>query len=223
MTRGIALDLTGKTFGVLTVVERTSSDRAGNAMWICKCKCGNTKAVRAMFLIKRQQFCSKQCPEYIANIRLEVSGKVFGKLTAIKRVGFDNGRRAIWEFTCDCGGTIYTTLDRVNQGITKSCGCLAIASRRTRGGLSLTRAYKNGYWHAYMRQRQRATPRIPCDATVAVYAEAKRLSEETGIPHEVDHIIPLRGKLVSGLHVIANLRVVTRSENRRKSKRYDLD
>jgi hypothetical protein len=48
------------------------------------------------------------------------------------------------------------------------------------------------------------------------YLEARRLTEETGVLHEVDHIYPLQGKTVCGLHVHTNLRVVTRADNRAK-------
>lgn len=57
-------------------------------------------------------------------------------------------------------------------------------------------------------------------AMTAVYTEAARLTVETGIRHEVDHVIPLQGKTVSGLHVPANLRIVTRSENRSKGNKH---
>lgn len=58
-------------------------------------------------------------------------------------------------------------------------------------------------------------------AIAKIYAEAAMRTAQTGVRHEVDHIIPLKHPLVCGLHVPENLRVVTRSENARKSNKYE--
>ena len=49
-----------------------------------------------------------------------------------------------------------------------------------------------------------------------IYHLAKLRTSLTGVKWEVDHIIPLQGKNVSGLHVPTNLRVITQRENRSK-------
>ena len=76
-------------------------------------------------------------------------------------------------------------------------------------------------------RKQQATPRWLTDQhraeIEAFYVEAARLTQETGVAHQVDHIIPITHKLVSGLHVPWNLQVITASENASKSNRFDCD
>jgi hypothetical protein len=52
-----------------------------------------------------------------------------------------------------------------------------------------------------------------------VYAFSARLTAETGIRHEVDHVIPLQGETVCGLHWEGNLQVLPKIDNIRKSNR----
>lgn len=77
-------------------------------------------------------------------------------------------------------------------------------------------------WTArYRASKRMATPSwANLDAIKFIYAEAKRVSDESGIEHHVDHIVPLISDIVCGLHCEANLRVLEGAENIRKSNRY---
>jgi hypothetical protein len=55
-----------------------------------------------------------------------------------------------------------------------------------------------------------------------LYQVAAMRTKETGYKWNVDHIIPLQGKKVSGLHCPSNLRVIPAIENQRKNNIYDV-
>jgi 5-methylcytosine-specific restriction endonuclease McrA len=68
-----------------------------------------------------------------------------------------------------------------------------------------------------MAMKRQATPTwANSEAIKAVYLEALRLTERTGVKHDVDHIVPLNSPIVCGLHVEANLQILTSTANKKK-------
>jgi hypothetical protein len=85
-------------------------------------------------------------------------------------------------------------------------------------------------WKISARKREFAknqrTPLWDRELTDFVFEQAISLRDKRkmmlGGIWEIDHIIPLQGKLVSGLHVWNNLRVIPQTENRSKYNNYDI-
>lgn len=61
------------------------------------------------------------------------------------------------------------------------------------------------------------------EAIAEIYKRCSDITEQTGVKHQVDHIIPLNSDLVCGLHVESNLQIITADENNKKNNSFDPD
>ncbi len=117
-------DVSGQKIGRLSIICREGS--SGNkSMWLAVCECGTVKRVSGLYLrTSKEPSCG--CAEYEAAAQRmfsDLSGKVFGKLTALEHVGFDQSRKAMWRCLCSCGGEKIVRGNNLVSGRTISCGC----------------------------------------------------------------------------------------------------
>ena len=123
-------DLMGKIFGRLIVIGKDHTDkRSGRVYWLCKCDCGNFKAIMSQSLINGSTHsCSCYQKEVASKLgRLSVKdliGRTFGFLTVLYQVeSIDDHAR--WHCICNnCGNEVDVSSTSLIRGNTKSCGCL---------------------------------------------------------------------------------------------------
>ena len=108
------------------------------------------------------------------------------------------------------------------SSVSKACKqCRIIANKKYR---NTNRDKCNALSAKHRAAKINRTPSWLTQADIWMMQEAYVLAKErekcTGIKWHVDHIIPLRGNLVSGLHVPTNLQVITATDNLSKNNRY---
>lgn len=86
----------------------------------------------------------------------DITGKRFGRLVAIKRVGKQH-KSPVWECKCDCGKIVNTSIQKLNKGDAKSCGCL-----------------KNDY---YENELNKNVKKYQIEGTNVAYLKSKKLSK----------------------------------------------
>lgn len=79
-------------------------------------------------------------------VKVDLVGQKFGKLVVLKFHGMSQDKMTrLWHCKCECGGAILVPTKRLNNGDTKSCGCLSpevTATRNTSHGCSDTALYR---------------------------------------------------------------------------------
>ena len=110
--------LIGKTFGKLTVIERTNKSNGSGVIWKCQCECGNIKEVpTASLTTGKTKSCG--CLKLESHL-IDITNKKFGKLTAL----FFIQNESKWHCKCDCGNECDIDSYNLRHGLTKSCGCI---------------------------------------------------------------------------------------------------
>ena len=111
-------DLTGQRFGRLVAIEYVKTDDNSNALWRCKCDCGNEKIAPSITLVRGDcNSCGCLKNEQIKDI----TGQTFGKLTALYRVCSEG--KSKWHCRCECGNECDVFLGNLTRLHTTSCGC----------------------------------------------------------------------------------------------------
>lgn len=115
---GKIIDLTGKVFGKLKVVQRNSCNKWTQASWDCQCTCSAGTLVLAIAGSDLRRARIKSCgclkSSDILNCR-------FGTLTVIKHVGSSKHQKSKWLCRCDCGEEIIRTAPDLLRGDVTRC------------------------------------------------------------------------------------------------------
>ena len=116
-------DLTGKTFGRLTVLRR-AENRNGRVCWLCRCECGALHTAAAHEL-KAGKVTSCGCGRKSERAcMVDLTGERFGRLTALYATPRRDSKGSVyWHCRCDCGSELDVTEDSLVHGSYRSCGC----------------------------------------------------------------------------------------------------
>jgi hypothetical protein len=151
------------------------------------------------------------------SIRKEIIGNRYGRLTVLLDCGQTKSLQYKYIVQCDCGESKIVVGTSMISGKVKSCGCLRreyIANKNFKHGKAYTKEFTYAYARKTNLKRKLRMPK---------WADTNKIDEfyrNKPIGYEIDHIIPLNGKYVSGLHVETNLQYLPKEQNRLKSNKF---
>lgn len=102
----------------------------------------------------------------------------------------------------------------------QAAGYRAADPDKFRARTNAYRAKNPGWTMKRLTKQMGATPPwVNADELKCFYHTAKRVSKCLGIPHQVDHVVPLQSPNVCGLHAAGNLAILPKRLNIRKGNR----
>lgn len=133
-------DLSGMSFGLLQIIDQ-AKHIGKNVAWNCRCKCGNTTIVKAVYLKSgdtkscgclQKENCrqlgyrdrTKNKIKTLNNAISDMVGRRSGLLVIEKFFKIDKWQKRMWVCRCDCGQTTIVYDSHFKMGDRISCGCL---------------------------------------------------------------------------------------------------
>lgn len=117
------LDVIGDRYGRLLIVDEVDGIKPRRVVAVCDC------GVKKEFFLHnlrsgRSLSCGCLQKEWAESRLIDLTGKVFGKLTVIKRVDNVEGRNIPrWLCHCKCGNKTVVYANNLTSKFTRSCGC----------------------------------------------------------------------------------------------------
>lgn len=135
----------GEIFTNWTVLEQSENSKDGKLRYKCVCKCGVIKTVVGRYLLNgRSKSCG--CLNERKFSKKDITNQKFSKLTVIEYVGSVTNKR-IYKCKCDCGNTVNVSYVNLNNGFTKSCGCLSKRYFSDSPNYSGFNEISGSFWH----------------------------------------------------------------------------
>ncbi len=166
-------------FGQCVTIE--TEKHGSRPLWRCRCDCGQEfLAYPTRLNSGRTKACAKCIKKINAQPKVvDLTGKLFGRLTVLSREGSTQDGKALWKCECSCGSSpliINGHRLTAKTGPTRSCGCLKSTTGQKRqidlkeqrfGQLVVKKYLKNEKWECV------------CDCGTTVVKKGQPLREGT--------------------------------------------
>lgn len=174
-------DYTGKKQGKLTYLKphRKSGNRT---FWWVQCECGEIEEKRTD---DNREQC-KKCGEKAKRKKLsdknmiDLSGQVFGRLTALYPLEERRNTHIVWHCKCSCGKECDIVASSLVSGNTKSCGCLkkenTIFAKQSPNLVGKKFGYLTVLEKTDQRQYEKVVWKCQCECGNIIYLNTSRLT-----------------------------------------------